>query len=261
MVMAETTQYLKSKLPQTPHVAVVLGSGLSDMGEELSQTISIPFTDIPDFPQPTVSGHQGEFIFGYLKNIPVLFAKGRIHFYEGLAMKTITLPVRLYADLGIPNFILTNSAGCLNPKWNIGDIMMINGHLDCTYRSGLIRPQLCKGLPWYKDVNIELAQTAARTCGIRLRQGAYAWMLGPTYETPAEIKSIQELGGSAVGMSTLPEIVSAGELGLNFMGFSCLSNFGAGMKQVQLAHEDVLTTALKFQGDFKKLIREIIINI
>ena len=176
-------------------------------------------------------------------------------------METITLPVRLYADLGIPNFILTNSAGCLNPKWNIGDIMMINGHLDCTYRSGITRPQLYKGLPWYKYVNIELAQTAATTCGIRLRQGAYSWMLGPTYETPAEIKSIQELGGSAVGMSTLPEIVAAGELGLNFMGFSCLSNFGAGIKQVQLTHEDVLSSTLKFQGDLKKLIGEIIINI
>jgi len=260
MIKIETINFVKSCLPETPHIAIVLGSGLSSLADDLKKIQTIPFENIPFFPNTTISGHSGQLVFGFLEDVPVLFSKGRFHIYEGLSEEEVKLPVELFSELGIPNFILTNSAGCLNKDWNIGDIMMIDGHVDVTFRS---TSEICimNGLPWYSKNKINLAHKIANLYNINLRNGIYAWTLGPTYETNAEIKFLQDLGASAVGMSTFLEIMASKDFGLNFFGFSCLTNYGAGIENVKLSHKDVLKSANQNQNKFKKFIKKFILSI
>ena len=252
-------EYMRGELPETPQFAIVLGSGLSSITDDLTQAHSISFLEIPEYPETTVSGHKGEFIFGYLQGIPILCARGRFHFYEGLSLSEVTIPIRLFSALDIPNLIITNSAGCVNPQWNLGDIMLINGHLDFTFRDG--NPKIDNDKSIYKESNRQIAKAVASQIGLELREGIYTWTIGPTYETPAEINMIRELGGDAVGMSTLPEIVEAGRQKLNMWGFTCFTNMAAGIENKVLSHDDVLSNAEKFKEHFKNFINHLIMRI
>ena len=255
--MSNLIKYMQGKLPETPKFAIVLGSGLSSLTDDLIETQIIPFSVIPDYPQITVSGHKGEFIFGYLNGIPILCARGRFHFYEGLSLSEVTTPIRLFSALHIPNLIITNSAGCVNLNWNMGDIMLIVGHLDFTFRDG--NPKIDTDKKIYKEYNHQIARDVAAELQLKLREGIYTWTLGPTYETPAEILMIRELGGDAVGMSTLPEIIEAGKKNLNMWGFTCFTNMAAGMGKGSLTHNEVLSNAETFKETFKEFINRLII--
>ena len=256
--MNSMIKYMHNQLPEIPQFSVVLGSGLSSITDDLSNAKIIPFSSIPDYPKITVSGHKGEFVFGYLAGIPILCARGRFHFYEGLSLSEVTVPIRLFASLNIPNLIITNSAGCVNLNWNIGDIMLIVGHLDFTFRNG--NPKIDYDNKIYKENNHQISRDVATKLGLKLREGVYTWTLGPTYETPAEIKMIRNYGGDAVGMSTLPEIVESGNQNLNMWGFTCFTNMAAGMEKGALTHSEVLMNAEKSKEYFKEFISELIIK-
>ena len=256
--MHNMIKYMQGKLPEIPKFAIVLGSGLSSLTDDLTETQIIPFSAIPDYPKITVSGHKGEFIFGYLDGVPVLCASGRFHFYEGLSLSEITVPIRLISALDIPNLIITNSAGCVNLNWNKGDIMLIVGHLDFTFKDR--NPKIDYNESIYKEDNHQLARGVATELGLKLREGIYTWTLGPSYETPAEILMIRELGGDAVGMSTLPEILEAGRQNLNMWGFTCFTNYAAGIEKGALTHSEVLSNAEYFKGYFKEFISRLIIT-
>lgn len=257
----EAAAAVRAALPETPRVAVILGSGLSEFAESLSDQTIISYEHIPHYPKLTVPGHIGELIFGYLDRVPVLVARGRFHYYEGFSLETVALPVRLLARVGVQDLIITNAAGCVRRDWQVGDLMLITGHLDYTFIDNADDPQIIDGEPCHSDQLAALAREAARAEGITLREGIYSWSLGPTFETPAEIRDIRSLGGTAVGMSTVPEIRAAAEEGLKVLGLSCLTNYAAGILDQPLNHQEVLETGQRVKHTFARLLGAIIERI
>ncbi len=244
------------KLPDKPQTAVILGSGLGKFVDGMEERITIPYADIPDYPRSTVSGHAGEWVFGYINKKPTICASGRFHYYEGFSMEQITLPVSVIHALGCRKIIITNAAGCLKKDWQIGDLMLIRGYMDYTFSLKNNKPEIIHIAMSEKQLN--QIRTAALERGLQLREGIYTWSLGPSYETPAEIQDIISLGGNVVGMSTVPEIMKAQEVGLEIVGISCLTNYGAGMDGSILSHTDVLETSHRADAVFSNLISEIV---
>ena len=252
---------LQEKLRFNGDTGVILGSGLGSLADALNEKISISFNDIESFPVSTVSGHNSDFVSGFYDNNQILLARGRFHFYEGFDLNTITLPVKVFNQLGVKNIIITNSSGSMNIKNVPGALMIINGHYDCTFIEGSSIPILKEGEEYYNSKMINNAKKAAAMNSIKLLQGKYCWTMGPAYETPAEIKFLSKLGGDAVGMSTVPEIEYAKKLNMNILVISALTNFAAGLKDTILTHEDVLVNAKKIGQDFAKLLLETVINL
>ncbi len=251
---AEAAAAVRRYLPESPRAAIILGSGLSHFADTLADPVTVSYDDIPHYPPPTVPGHVGQLVYGRASGVPVIAARGRFHYYEGHPLETVTLPVRLFARLGVDTVILTNAAGCVNPGWNEGDLMLITGHLDYTFIESAADPEVISGEPYYSRELLALARQAAEEAGITLREGVYAWCLGPSFETPAEIREIRALGGHAAGMSTLPEIRSAAEEGLKVLGISCLTNYAAGIADKPLNHEEVLATSQRVKETFARLL-------
>ena len=256
MNLESITSLIMNKLPEPPKSAVILGSGLGKFVDKMKKTISIPYADIPEYPCSTISGHAGEWAFGYIYNKPVLCANGRFHYYEGFSIEEITLPISIIHSMGCQSLIITNAAGCLKKEWEIGDLMLITGYLDYTFR-GNSDPPLIVSFDKNTEQLKRVRETASDT-GILLKEGIYTWALGPSYETPAEIQNIISLGGNAAGMSTVPEMMKAQKLKLDVIGISCLTNYGAGIDGAQLSHKDVLEISNRVQGNFSKLLLEII---
>ncbi len=252
---------LQEKLRFNGDTGVILGSGLGSLADALNEKISISFNDIESFPVSTVSGHNSDFVSGFYDNNQLLLSRGRFHFYEGFDLNTITLPVKVFNQLGVKNIIITNSSGSMNIKNVPGALMIINGHYDCTFIEGSSMPILKEGEEYYNSKMINNAKKAAAMNSIKLLQGKYCWTIGPAYETPAEIKFLSKLGGDAVGMSTVPEIEYAKKLNMNILVISALTNFAAGLKDTILTHEDVLVNAKKIGQDFAKLLLETVINL
>ena len=248
--------YIIGKLPEEPKTAMILGSGLGKFVDSMKGRIVIPYADIPGYPRSTVSGHAGEWVFGYIKNKPIICASGRFHYYEGFSMEEITLPVSVTHALGCRQIIITNAAGCLKKDWKISDLMLIHGYLDYTFSLKKDKPEIVN--VEMSDEKLNQIRTAASELGLQLREGIYTWSLGPTYETPAEIQDIISLGGNAAGMSTVPEMMKAQEMGLEVGGISCLTNYGAGMDGATLSHADVLETSHRANAVFSNLIGEIV---
>ncbi|MEE9161470.1 MAG: purine-nucleoside phosphorylase [Candidatus Neomarinimicrobiota bacterium] len=257
----EAAAAVRQRLPETPAAAIVLGSGLSDFAQTLDNPIVVPYAEIPHYPQPTVPGHVGELVFGYVKSLPVITARGRFHYYEGHSLETVALPVRLFARLGVSTLIITNAAGCVNTQWHEGDLMFLTGHLDYTFLDGANTPTRHTDDRFHSGDLLALARRAARDAAIPMREGSYAWCLGPTFETPAEIKDIRRLGGAAVGMSTVPEIRAAADEGLAVLGISCLTNYAAGIRDQPLTHEEVLATGQRVKETFAQLVTAILRNL
>ena len=239
-------------------IGIVLGSGLDHIVNLLDNKQTLPYRKINSFPHSKVDGHKGEFISGKIGKEQVLLARGRLHYYEGIELEQVLLPIKVFHHLGINNIIITNSSGSLRLKNSPGSIMLINGHYDCTFLSDEDSPQLISGENYYNKKMMELAFLSAKKINIDLLKGKYCWMIGPAYETPAEIQYLRSIGGDAVGMSTLPEIECAKKLGMKIIVLSTLTNFAAGLKNEVLKHEDVLSNAKKTEGNFSKLIQEII---
>jgi purine-nucleoside phosphorylase len=248
-------------------VAVVLGSGLGGLAEAVSAPTRIPYGEIPGFPVPRVEGHAGELIAGELEHVPVILQSGRFHLYEGHAPEIAALPVRAFAEFGVGILIVTNAAGGLQPAFRIPTLMLIADQVNLMWRNPLIGPVVDgeerfpdMAEPYDRELRL-LARQAARHSGIRLEEGVYAAVLGPSYETPAEIGMLRRLGADAVGMSTVPEVVAARARGLRVLGISSITNAAAGLSGGPLSHDDVLKAGRQLAVDLEVVVRGVLRGI
>jgi len=242
-------------------IGVVLGSGLGDYVEALSDARMVPYAEIPGFPRSTVPGHAGELWAGTLHGKRVLMMRGRFHSYEGHPLEDVVLPIRVMARLGIGTLILTNAAGAVNTAFAPGDLMLISDFINFSGKNPLTGPNIDALGPRFPDMSRAydkrlraIAGEAAAESGIALREGVYAWFNGPTYETPAEIRMARVMGADAVGMSTVPETIAAVHAGMKVLGISCLTNMAAGILDAPLSHAEVTETAERVRGTFRALL-------
>lgn len=262
----ESANYIKEKMNgKNPKIAVVLGSGLGAISEEIENKIVISYKDIPNFPVSTVVGHAGELIIGSIAGKEVIAMNGRFHYYEGYDLKEATFPIRVFKLLGIETLILTNAAGGINTTYNAGEFMVINDHLSF-FAESVLRG---KNLEEFGDRFIDMSETYNKELSKKMKDiiekvagvahvGVYAYMKGPTYETPAEIRTLRNLGADAVGMSTVPEAIIAHHCNIKTVAVSCITNMAAGVLDEKLSHEDVKKTAEKVKYTFKQIIKEFI---
>lgn len=253
--------YIRSRTSLRPTVGLVLGSGLGDFADTLENPVRIPYSDIPNFPVPTVPGHAGALVFGKKCGQTVVVLQGRIHYYEGLPQQEITLPIRVLAALGVKTLVLTNACGGVNLSFRPGDLMLISDHINYSGANPLMGPNLDAFGPRFPDMSDlytaslrKAIKEKAAAAGIPLQEGVYAMYSGPNYETPAEIRMFRVLGADTVGMSTVPEALVAGHCGMNVVGVSCVTNMAAGVLPVKLSHAEVMETADRVHDTFQKLI-------
>jgi purine-nucleoside phosphorylase len=256
------------KLPllveEMPGLAIVLGSGLGEFAESLAQKRKVPYTAIPHFPRTTVSGHTGTLVLGSLWGRSVFCLQGRAHYYEGYPIRTVTLPVRVLGALGVKTLILTNAVGGLNPKFRPGDLMLIRDHLSSFIPNPLIGlndnflgPPFPDMSHCYSSKLRNLARKCARTLRLPICEGVYVAVTGPSYETPAEIRMFRKLGADAVGMSTVPEVVVAHQIGMECLGISVITNMAVRVSKVPLSHEEVLREAERVKAILMRLLNSI----
>lgn len=246
-------------------IGVILGSGLGDYAEALEDAVKLPYSEIPGFPRSTVAGHAGMWCCGTLYGKRVVMMQGRFHYYEGYGMKDVTLPVRVMQKIGVKTLIVTNAAGGVNLGYHPGELMVIGDIFSMTAQNPLIGPNLDAFGPRFPDMSCAfdkelraLAHECANEQGFALREGVYAQMTGPTYETPAEIRMLRTLGADAVGMSTVPEVIVARHGGMRVLGISCITNMAAGILDQPLNHAEVTETANRVKGQFRNLLDRII---
>ena len=244
-----------------PKVAIVLGSGLGSVADEVQSAIRLPYAEIPGFPAPGAPGHKGELVAGMLEGVPVLIQSGRFHLYEGHAPSVAGLPVRVFARLGVPTLIVTNAAGGIRHTFRPPTLMLIADHINLMWRNPLIGP-VEEGEERFPDMSDPydpelraLAREVARQERVSLEEGVYAALLGPSFETPAEIRMLQRLGADAVGMSTVPEVVVARARGIRCLGVSAITNVAAGLSAQKLSHEEVLDAGRQVTGALERLIK------
>ncbi|MBC7713577.1 MAG: purine-nucleoside phosphorylase [Rhizobacter sp.] len=244
-----------------PKIGVVLGSGLGAFVDKMENKTLIPYNDIPHFKKVTVPGHDGKLVLGTVKGVEVVALQGRFHVYEGHEMDDVVFPMRMMAKLGVDIVILTNAAGGVNLSYAPGDLVILTDHINLSGRNPLVGPNDDSMGPRFPDMSrafnpelIQLIEAAGSELKIKTQKGVYAGVLGPTYETPAEIKMIRILGGDVVGMSTIPEVIIANHIGLKVCGISCVTNMGAGIVNQTLKHEDIKDEALKVMDNFTNLL-------
>ena len=251
-----------SKLSElgTPDTAVILGSGLSE-AISLSDEKALSFSEIPGFPVPTVLGHAGQVSVGRIRDRLVLVQRGRIHYYEGYSLAEVTIPVRAYALLGVRNLIITNASGGIAEDLQPGDLVLITDHINLLGDNPLRGPNLDRLGPRFPDMTEaydrelrELAKAVGKELGIQLKEGVYVATMGPSYETPAEIKAFRTLGADLVGMSTVPEVIAARHAGLRVLGISCVTNYAAGLAGAPLSHEEVIETTRRKEKELGRLL-------
>ncbi len=261
--LKKAAAYISSRIDFTPELGMILGSGLGVLGNEVENPVIIKYEDIPSFPRSTVEGHAGQMVIGDLEGKKVLVMQGRFHFYEGYSMDKVVFPVQVMKLLGINNFLVTNAAGGVNKSFTPGDLMIISDHIKLSMDSPLRGPNDDSFGQRFYDMSDgysgrlrKLAKTAGEELGIPLREGVYALMGGPNYETPAEIRMLRTLGADAVGMSTVPEVLAAVHAGMEVLGISCITNMAAGVLDQPLNHEEVMETAEKVRKNFIALVRK-----
>ena len=260
----ESAQAIRARLGGfIPKVAMVLGSGLGFLGDEVEDPIAIDYPDIPHFKASTAPGHKGRLVFGTLEGQNVAVMQGRMHHYEGYSYEEVAYAVRVLRLLGCETLIVTNAAGCVNTAWKAGDLMLITDHIKMFSESPLRGENLPEFGVRFPDASHlytvrlrEVAREAAAKRNIPLREGVYFYCYGPQYETPAEIRAARILGGDAVGMSTAPEVIAAGHAGMEVLGFSLLSNMAAGILDQPLSEQEVLDAAAAAKEKFSGLVRE-----
>lgn len=260
----ETADFLKSKMHTHPETAIILGTGLGSLVNEITDKYEIGYETIPNFPVSTVEGHSGKLIFGKLGNKDIMAMQGRFHFYEGYSMKEVTFPIRVMRELGIKTLFVSNAAGGMNPAFEIGDLMIITDHINFFPE----HPLRGKNIPYgprfpdmseaYNQALIRKADEIANEKGIKVQHGIYIGTQGPTYETPAEYKMFRILGADAVGMSTVPEVIVANHCGIQVFGISVITDLGVEGKIVEVTHEDVQKAADAAQPLMTTIMRELI---
>lgn len=253
--------YIRSRTDLRPAIGLVLGSGLGDYADTLEDALRIPYSEIPNFPVPTIPGHTGALVFGRKCGQDVVVMQGRIHYYEGLPQQEITLPIRVLAALGVKTVVLTNACGGVNLSFSPGDLMLISDHINYSGANPLVGPNLDAFGPRFPDMSDlytaslrKAIREKAEAAGIPLQEGVYAMYSGPNYETPAEIRMFRILGADTVGMSTVPEALVSGHCGMQVVGISCITNMAAGVLPVKLSHAEVTETANRVSTKFRRLI-------
>ena len=260
----ETAAFLKSKMHTQPETAIILGTGLGSLVNEITDKYEINNQDIPNFPVSTVEGHSGKLIFGKLGDKDILAMQGRFHYYEGYNMKEVTFPVRVMRELGIKTLFVSNASGGMSPDFEVGDLMIITDHINFFPEHPLRGKNIPYG-PRFPDMSeaynkelIRKADQIAAEKGIKVQHGIYIGVQGPTYETPAEYKMFRILGADAVGMSTVPEVIVANHCGIKVFGISVITDLGVEGKIIEITHEDVQKAADAAQPLMTTIMRELI---
>ena len=260
----ETASFIKERMHTHPETAIILGSGLGRLADEITDSYALDYKDIPNFPVSTVEGHAGRLIFGRLGDTDIMAMQGRFHFYEGYNMKEVTFPIRVMRELGIKTLYVSNAAGGMNPDFRIGDLMIIRDHINLFPE----HPLHGRNLPYgdrfpdmheaYDRALIAKARAIADELGIRVVDGVYVGVQGPTFETPSEYRCYHILGGDAVGMSTVPEVIVARHCGIRVFGMSVITDLGIEGRPVEVSHEEVQEAADAAQPLMSTLFREMI---
>ncbi|MBQ8816003.1 MAG: purine-nucleoside phosphorylase [Lachnospiraceae bacterium] len=258
---------IKERVPFKPKVALILGSGLGEYGNTMNIVATVPYSEIAGFPQSTVQGHKGQFLFGYVGKVPVVCMQGRVHFYEGYPVTDVVLPVRLMRLMGAEVLFLTNAAGGVNTEYAAGDLMLIKDHI-CMVPNPLMGENISEFGPRFPDMSDtydrklrDIIKESAYQLDITLQEGVYLQMTGPSYETPAEVRMARVMGADAVGMSTAVEAIAANHMGMHICGISCITNMAAGIQTVPLSHGEVQQTADRVAETFSKVVTASIIAI
>ena len=260
----ETASFIRERMHSTPETAIILGTGLGSLVNDITDKYELKYEDIPNFPLSTVEGHSGKLIFGKLGGKDILAMQGRFHYYEGYSMKEVTFPVRVMRELGIKTLFVSNAAGGMNPNFEIGDLMIITDHIN-TFPEHPLRGRNFDYGPRFPDMSepynrqlIAQAKAIAIEKNIRVVEGVYVGVSGPTFETPAEYKYYRVIGGDAVGMSTVPEVIVAKHCGIRVFGMSVITDLGVEGKIVEVTHEEVQAAADKAQPLMTEIMRELI---
>lgn len=264
----ETARYLSNLLPETPQSAIILGTGLGGLVNHIQGRVEIPYQQIPNFPVSTVEGHSGKLIFGRLGSKNILAMQGRFHYYEGYSMKQVTFPIRVMKELGVKYLLVSNAAGGMNPNFQVGDLMVITDHINLFPEHplrGKNDPQLGVRFPNMNDAYskglIQKALQIARDNHIPLQQGVYVGTQGPTYETPAEYKYFRTIGGDAVGMSTVPEVIVARHSGMEVFAISVITDLGVEGIVETASHENVQKAASQVESRMTLIMKNLIDQI
>ncbi len=264
----ETKTFLEGKTNITPFVGIVLGTGLGNLSTEIDIETVIPYSEIPNFPVSTVEGHNGQLVFGTINEVPVVAMQGRFHYYEGYSLQECTFPIRVMKALGITNLFLSNASGGVNANFEIGDIMLITDHINLLPDNPLRGENIDELGPRFPDMS-EPYDKKLRDCvlaiatqnNIKIQQGIYAVLSGPTFETPAEYKYMQIIGADTVGMSTVPEVIVARHMDLSCMAMSIITDLGIDGKIVEISHEEVQEVAKAAEPKMTLIIKELLAQI
>jgi purine-nucleoside phosphorylase len=248
-----------------PRLAIVLGSGLGAFAEQLEEKTAIPFAEIPHFPQSTVPGHSGKLVIGKVAGVPVAVMQGRVHAYEGYSSEEVVFPIRVLGRMGVTQLVLTNAAGGINPAFERGQLVLIADHINLSGRNPISGAADSRVGPRFFDMSESysgrlrvLAHEAARAEGFRLDEGVYLSVLGPSFETPAEIRAFRTLGADLVGMSTVQETIAARQMGIEVLGISCVTNLAAGLQAEPLSHEEVIETGRAVEKQLAELLTRLV---
>jgi purine-nucleoside phosphorylase len=263
--LREASTHVGSKTKLRPTVAVVLGSGLGGFAEALSERTRVPYSEIPHFPRSSVPGHEGALIAGKLSGNPLFVMAGRAHAYEGYGAGEVVFPARVLATLGVKNVVLTNAAGAINTAYKPGELMILTDHINWTGMNPLVGPEHPEVGARFTDMTegyhpklASACETAARRIGLNMRKGVYLGLLGPSFETPAEIRAFRTLGADAVGMSTVLECIALNQMGVKVLGISCITNMAAGILPKKLDHHEVMETGARVRSVLVELLSEVI---
>src|SRR5579883_3003759 len=263
--MSRAAEFVQRKTSAAPRLGVVLGSGLGAFADQLQEPLRIPYRDIPDFPVSTAIGHAGELVLGHVDGIEIAVLSGRFHLYEGYSAQQIVSGIRLLKELGVETVVLTCAAGGMNPEYAAGALVLISDHINLQGANPLVGPNDERLGPRFPDMteaySADLRKLAKRTAddlAITLHEGVYAAVLGPSYETPAEIRFLKHIGADLVGMSTVAETIAANHLGMRVLAIACVTNLAAGLGSGKLVHDDVLAIANRVSGTFLKLVSALV---
>ena len=261
-------RFIQARIACRPRTAVILGSGLGSIADQLEDRELLPYAEIPGFPKSDVSGHAARFVFGTVNGSPVVAMQGRFHYYEGLTMRQLSFPIYVLRQLGVERIIVTNACGGINRDLNPGDLMLITDHINLTGCNPLIGDNDERFGPRFPDMTEvydhalrSLAREAAASLSIPLKEGVYAFFTGPCYETAAEIRAYRTLGADAIGMSTVPEAIVANYLGMKVLGIACITNMATGMGKTPHSHEEVLAIANASSRVFCRLLERVLSQI
>ncbi len=262
--LRDSADLIQSRIQVRPKIGFILGSGLGPVADSLEDRITIPYSEIPHFHGTSVEGHAGRLLIGMFEGVPAAFLQGRFHRYEGYEMEEVVFPTRTLCALGIETLVITNAAGGINTRYRPGDLMIIDDHINLMSDNPLKGPNLSELGPRFPDMSEAYSQecnkvleATARDLEIPIQRGVYAGVLGPTYETPAEVRMLRTLGADAVGMSTVPENIAANHLGVRVCGVSCITNLAAGLASRRLTHDEVIENGKLGAENLAKLLKRV----